>query len=63
MADAVGMQIVKGIEGLAHNKSCLFFSQLLSFRNKVEKFASIAQSIKTQEKYEISKSGKNIIDH
>jgi len=36
MADAVGMQIVKGIESLAHDKRCLCLSQMLSLRNVEE---------------------------
>ena len=43
MANAIGVQVVESVEGLAHDEGSLGFSQVLALGDEEEKFATFAQ--------------------
>lgn len=43
VANAIGVQVVESVEGLAHDESGLGFSQVLALGDEEEKFAALAQ--------------------
>ena len=44
MADAVRVQVVEGVEGLAHHKGRLRLRQVLTLRDEEEKFTTFTKS-------------------